>query len=346
MSELAPSPPPTVAPFALAACVACVAGAAALADCAVLAALLKRSRTGLYSIIMQLAMTDIILLGTVIGPELWSLNSRTWQFGNIACTAHQGLSVFTTTLTTYLVSAMALHTLTTIRLEEKSTDRKIKRSRDDDEEIRSSQHSLVANSDSSTPPRTMNLDYRVADTGIPVTLPTVFVWILAISLSIPEFALATTVHAGKNVIICTLDSSHQFNMHIMLAAFNLFLPLFIMSSAAVLIIVKLFSKRRPSGVDNNESVAALKLSLWLISVHVILCTPRAVLTGYRVYSTSISGYDSAPDLYLQSNTITVINLALSSAYLSASLIRPILCIIVIQPLKVFFSFGAKIPENV
>lgn len=50
MSELAPAhwqgAGPLLPPLALAVCVACIAGAALLADCALLAALLKRSTNG------------------------------------------------------------------------------------------------------------------------------------------------------------------------------------------------------------------------------------------------------------------------------------------------------------
>ncbi|KAI5635747.1 7 transmembrane receptor (rhodopsin family) domain-containing protein [Phthorimaea operculella] len=337
---------PVAPPLAIAAFIACVAGAAALAHCAIIAALLKQRLTnGLFSILIQLAIADTLLLGTTAGPELWSLNSRTWQFGTTGCIAYQGLNVFTSTLSTYLLIAIALHTLTTIRLEEKAADRRKKRnSSDEEEEIRSSQHSLVANSDSSTPPRTMNVDYRMANTGIPVTMPTIFIWILAVSLSIPEYALATISHPGKNVSICTLDSNHQSNVYSMLAVFNLFLPLFLISVASAFVIVKLKTKKKVlSGVlECSESVAALKLSLCLMCLHVLLCAPRNTLSAYRVYSSSVNGNESALDFAEQSDMVALINLTLSSAYLTATLIRPLLSIMLLPQLRCLFRFDPRI----
>lgn len=245
--------------------------------------------------------------------------------------------MFTSTASQYLILAIALHTLATVNLEEKVVRRRIKRNNgEEDEEMRSSQHSLVANSDSSTPPRTMNVDYRLADTRVPVTLPTVFVWVLAASLSVPEFALASTVHVD-NVVICTLDSNHRFNMHSMLTVFNFFLPVFIMSTVSALIIVKLKSKQKPLEVDNCESVAALKLSLWLIIVYVVLCAPHTMFSAYSVYSSSERN-TAAPDDVCHSNVKTI-NLALSSSYLVATIMRPGLCIIMLPRLRSVFSHG-------
>ncbi|KAJ2947772.1 hypothetical protein O0L34_g9552 [Tuta absoluta] len=332
---------PLAPPLAIAAFITCVAGAAALADCAIIAALLKqRLRNGLFSIIIQLAIADTILLGTTAGPELWSLNSRTWQFGTNGCIAYQGLNVFTSTLTTYLMIAITLHALTTIRLEEKAADRRKKRNSSDEEEIRSSQHSLVANSDSSTPPRTMNVDYRMANTGIPVTMPTLFIWILAISLSIPEYALATISHPGKNVSICTLDSNHQSNVYSMLAVFNLFLPLFLISIASAFVIAKLKTKKKvvASALAGSESVAVLKLSLCLMCLHILLCAPRSVVSAYRVYSSSALAFPE------QSYIVALINLTLSSAYLTATLVRPLLCIILLPQLRCLFAFDRRISD--
>ncbi|CAH2238944.1 jg19268 [Pararge aegeria aegeria] len=285
MSELVPGP--LFPPLVLAIFIVCIAGAGALVNCALLAALLKRSRNGLFSIIIQLALADIILIGTSVGPEIWSYNARTWIFGRNCCIAYRGLSIIASTASLYLITTIALHTLATANLEEKSITLKNKRSdRDDEEEIRSSRHSLVASSDTSTPPRTMNVDYRLADTRVPVAPPTVFVWVLSASLSIPEFTFATTVPYDQDVVACTLvDTSHRVNMHSMVAFFNFFLPALILSSASVLIICKLKSKKI-NNLEGSETIQTLKLSLWLNLVFGIFCVPRSLFYFYRLYEFS------------------------------------------------------------
>ncbi|CAH2102708.1 unnamed protein product [Euphydryas editha] len=344
MSELAPAPEPLFPPLALAIYIACVAGAGALANCALLAALLKRSRNGLFSIIIQLAVADFILLGTSIGPELWSYNIRTWIFGRNSCIAYRGLSIFATTASLYLTVTMALHTLSTANIEKKAMILKNKRSGgEEDEEMRSSRHSLVACSDTSTPPRTMNLDYSLADARVRVAPPCIFVWILAASLSIPEFALATTVRYEHDIIACTLtDNSHRINMHSMVALFTLFLPALIFTCAGALIICHLKSKKL-SKIEGSDIIPALKLSICLILVYIMFCAPRSAFYVYNLYTIS---ENNKIDLGYENDTNLFINLLLSAVYLGATLVRPLLCISVLPRLRVFFSFGFRSIDDV
>ncbi|XP_072944874.1 uncharacterized protein [Epargyreus clarus] len=327
-------------PLVLAAYFACIAGAATLTNCALVAALLKRSTNGLYSLIIQLAVADFALVATALGPELWSRNTMNWALGTGSCVAYRGLRVFTSTASLYLVTTIALHTLATVNLEIKAAvQRNKRRERDDDEEIRSSRHSLVANSDTSTPPRTMNVDYRLPDTTVPIAPPSIFVWVLSTSLSIPEFALATTVRTDENTVICTLvDSNHKVKMQSLLAVFNLILPVFIMTIATIIILLRLKSNKLISQMEGSESIAALKLSLSLILVYGVLCAPRSVINVYYIYST-ITGKDE--QLIHNNNIMILISLVFSAAYLAATLIRPLLCIILIPHLRKIFSLGFK-----
>lgn len=294
--------------------------------------------SGLLTIILQLALADLIL-GASIGPELWSYNTRSWFFGDHACVAYRGLNVFASTASSYLVATIALHSLATINIEEKAIAKRIKRiNQDEDEEIRSSRHSLVTSSDSSTPPRTMNLDYRLTDRRISVTQPSVFVWVLAISLSVPEFVLATTVHHDRNVMLCTIvDTNQRLHMYSILAVFNSFLPLIIMCIAGVLVIIRLRIKKIMSQIECFESIAALKLSLWLIVVYIVLCTPRSCVTAYNIYSKTMQGNETS---IAQNDYMTTVNVATSSTYIISTLIRPLLSITILPRVRNSFSFGS------
>lgn len=286
-----------------------------------------------------MAVADFILLGTSIGPELWSNNARTWIFGRLGCTAYRGLAVFTSTASLYLTVTVALHSLSTANLEKKATVARAKRNeRDEDDEIRSSRHSLVASSDTSTPPRTMNVDYRLVDTRVSVAPPSIFVWVLAVSLSIPEFALATTVRHEHDVIACTLvDTSHRINMHSMIALFNLFLPSLILSTAAALIVCQLQTKR-VSKLEGSDTISALKLSLCLIFVYLFFCAPRSMFYIYGLYSLQDV---NKIDIGYENDTILMINMLLSAMYLAAALLRPLLCISLLPRLRKIFSFGFR-----
>ncbi|CAG9796709.1 unnamed protein product [Diatraea saccharalis] len=342
------APDPLLPPFAVAVCIACVAGAGILCNFSVITALLKFSNNGLSAIIIQLAIADVLILCILSGPELWFFNIRTWNFGHNCCTAFRGLSVFASTASSYLIATVALHTIATINLEEKAMERKMKRNREtEDEEIKSSHHSLVANSDSSTPPRTMNLDYRLVDTTVRVTPPVLFIWILSASLSIPEFVLATTININEKVSLCTsIDSHHKLNTISWLATFNLILPGTIMCITGVIVISKLLLQKRTLSDQNKESVSALKLSLCLIILYWIFCTPRSITTVYRLYSRSfgedqISSFESEK----LDGIISPISLAFSGTFMLAAALRPVLSMLLLPKLKNVLSNSTKYNER-
>lgn len=267
---------------------------------------------------------------------------QSWMLGSSGCIAYRGLNVFASTASSYLVATLALHTLAIANLEEKELVRRKRRSdQDAEDEMRSSRHSLVAGSDSSTPPRTMNLDYRVSSVSIPITQPTLFVWILSLSLSVPDFALATTVHLDQNTVICTIvDSSQRLQLYTILALLNLVLPILILCATVALVVLKLKSKSHLNQIHRCESIASLKLSLWLLLVYLILSIPRSSLTAYNTYSTSLrvnetSLYESVLHDYKSSS----IGLAFSSTYLGSILVRPLLCIVLLPSVKRAFTSG-------
>lgn len=328
MTELAPEQ--LVHPLAVLSYAGCVAGAGALANCAALTALIRKSRCGLFSILIQLAIADIIIL---FGPgtlELWSRNEQTWSFGTVGCMIYRGLDVFTSTASVYLIIAAVLHTTATINIEVQTVNRRTKSCEDD--ELRSSRHSLVANSDSSTPPRTMNIDYKTIDTRVSVILPSVFVWILATSLSVPEFIIANTIKSSNNSEACVfLERSHGVNMHTMLALFNVYLPTTILWIASAVTIMKLRTKWSLAGFDNLGP--ALKLSLWLIASYMFLCLPRAVLTNYIMYSMPVANGNSNAFTVFESHTLLKFNFATTCIYLLASVLRPLLYIFLLPRLR-------------
>lgn len=269
------------------------------------------------------------------------------MLGRSACIAYRGLNVFASAASSYLVATLALHTLAIANLEEKELIRRNRRSdQDEDDEIRSSRHSLVAGSDSSTPPRTMNLDYRVTDISISIAQPTLFVWILSLSLSVPDFALATIVHLDQNTVICTIaDSSQRLHLYRILALLNVVLPILLLCATVILVIIKL-QKSRLKQIDRCESIAALKLSLWLLVVYLILSVPRSTLSAYNTYSSfrlnETALYESVQYDYKSSS----IGLAFSSNYLGSILVRPLLCIVLLPSIKRAFTSGLRDTANV
>lgn len=302
--------------------------------------------SGLFSIILQLAITDIAVSAS-ISPEIWSYNMRNWMLGSSGCIAYRGLNVFATTASTYLVATLALHTLATSNLEEKELLRRNRRSdQDEGNELGSSRHSLVAGSDSSTPPRTMNLDYRVSVISISIMQPTLFVWILSLSLSVPDFALATTMLLDGTVICTIVDSSQRLHLYTILALLNLVLPVLLLCATFALVVNKLKSTSRTYQIDRCESIATLKLSLCLILVYFILSVPRSTLTACNIYFTSFAVNETVYESVQYNYKSSSIGLALSSAYLGSILVRPLFCIVLLPSIKRAFTSGLRDTANV
>ncbi|XP_004932324.1 uncharacterized protein LOC101745350 [Bombyx mori] len=343
MSESARSAGSLVSPYALAAYVACIAGVGALLNCSLVAALLRTSKNGLMNIIIQLAVADLILESTII-PELCYYNFRTWQFSNNGCIIYRGFNVLASTACSYFVVTIALHTLAIVSLGEKIIMKRIKQSEhEDDEELRSSRHSLVASSDSSTPPRTMHVDYRLNVIKIPVIQPIIFIWILSLSLSVPDFFLATALPLDDGSSMCVIaDTDHRLYVYSVLAIFNLILPTVLLTISGFLVAIKLKSKRVLTFLDSCESTESLKLSLWLILTYIILCAPRSIFSGYILYSSSLTeGNNTSFIKTLHSNdTTTTIKLALSGASLGSAFLRPILCILLLPSVRKVLAFGS------
>ncbi|XP_037968368.2 uncharacterized protein LOC119692312 [Plutella xylostella] len=324
-----------LAPLALAPALAAGAGAAALANCALLAALYRRSSNGLFSILIQLMVADVILLVAVISPEIWTFNSRTWSFGFAGCVVYKGTDVFASTASLYFIVTLALHCLATLDLETREELRRRKRSSDvEDEEVRSSRHSLVAPSDSSTP-RGLRVPSGAAR-RVAVRTPSACVWVLAASLSVPQLVMATTRARDHATHCYVTDASHRLNIHTMLAVFNLIFPAFIFCVIIALAIAKLKAIKRLAVIDNEETVAAVKLSLYLIIVYVVMCAPRSVLTMLGVLASSQDDVPAAP-----SASMAVLSLAFTCVYLAALMLRPVLCILTLPRLRKIFTIGAK-----
>lgn len=262
------------------------------------------------------------------------------MFSDSGCVAYRGLHVFATTASSYFVATTALHTLATINLEEKSILRQNRRRNQEDEEIRSSRHSLVTSSDSSTPPRTMNVDYRLTERRVSVNQPIIFIWILSTSLSIPEFVLATPLHLDHGIVLCTIvDSGKRLYMYSILAFLNLLLPSTIMLLAGFLIFLKTRSKKIILQIENCNIIRTLKLSLWLIIIYMILCAPRSFLSAYDIYSTSLKRDDlSFIKTAHQNDYFIVMKLCLSCSYLVSVLLRPLLCIFLLPRVRKIIAF--------
>lgn len=263
------------------------------------------SLSGVLTLILHIAISDLLTLTLVSVPEMWSHHIGNWTFGKAICIVYLGCEVFAGTSCIYFLIAMNLHALAT------ANGAKNASSNDSETqllgEMKSSQHSLVSRSGTSTPTKTNEDDTKVKSSIVPVAWPVLFVWILSASLSIPEFPLSTVIDSRSGISSCTLIGGyHLTNMRILLFVFQTLLPFIILSSTSAMIVYKLWTTKERGEVD-----LTLKLALFLCCLFLVFSAPRFTLaTFYSLWFTDnddVDGLDRfrSPPLHYQFTPIGV-----------------------------------------
>lgn len=277
--------------------------------------------TGVFTLVLHIAISDLLTLTLVSIPEMWSHHIGTWTFGKAICVVYLGCEVFAGTSCIYFLIAMNLHALAT------ANGAKSASSNDSETqllgEMKSSQHSLVSRSGTSTPTRSNEDDIKVKSSTVPVAWPVLFVWILSASLSIPEFPLSTVIDSRSGSSSCTLIGGyHLTNMRILLSVFQMLLPFVILSSTSAMIVHKLWTTKEKGEVD-----LTLKLALFLCCLFLVLSAPRFTLATFYSWWFSdgddVDGMDRfrSPPLHHQVTPIGV-PFVLSFLHFSTPIIKP------------------------
>lgn len=235
-----------------------------------------------------MAASDIVMLSVVAVPEMWSHNHGSWRFGPDMCVIYLGFEVLAGTSLVYFLVALCLHAIATanLTLAIKTKKEAEEELLEDITEMKSSRHSLVSRSESATP--TKSADARKNKSPqVPVIFPAMLVWILSASLSVPEFALSTTIDVRSGPTICTFaDGYYLTSMRLLLSIFQLLIPLPVLLVSCAVITYKLnkMTKRKAEFQENlvRDSSGVLRLSLFLCCMYLVLSVPRSTLSSVHL----------------------------------------------------------------
>lgn len=143
-------------------------------------------------------------------------------------------------------------------------------------------------------------------------MPLLTVWLLAVSLSVPDFVFAEVISPRPNYDICCLPRRAAF----LIGAFRLALPVFLLLLGTIIVIFVLFK------TDNDD---ALRLALLLSLTYIAVSVQRSVFGVLYGILFPLSGPDAfrtPPIADVTQNAVGTLSLAMIHYTLSA--VRPLI----------------------
>lgn len=161
-------------------------------------------------------MCDIgsLLIGII---EITYINHNDWIFNDNLCPIYLGSESFTSSALYYFVIALNLHTISTCVLHLKL--KRIERERADEENTRaleSGTETDESTDDDGIHKRQIVIDYtRKKSHQVSIFWPICFIWMLAISISIPNFIFGETTMGNTELFSCRLSIRDSDNIRLM-----------------------------------------------------------------------------------------------------------------------------------
>lgn len=220
---------------------------------------------------------DLTSLG-IATIELLYMNNRKWIFHTALCPLYLGLESITSTASVYFIIAVNLHAISTFNLAAKSRNNKQKlqsyRNSSDSYALENDNYELAMN----TQQRSLTIDYSKRKDRIAVMCPILFIWVLAVSVSIPLFTFGVLLPNTKSAIICGMENFND-GTNILLQLLVLFIRIIIPSLFLMITLIYvgytyLTSKSKRIHQNKKDVKAALKLGIILSIVYMLFCTQR------------------------------------------------------------------------
>lgn len=231
--------------------------------------------------VIQMIVIDLASLG-IATIELLYMNNRKWIFHSTMCPIYLGLDSITTTASVYFIIAINLHAISTYNLATKTKNNKHKsltyRRSSDFQRLNNENYESAL----CTQQRSMTIDYSKKKDRISVLCPILFIWILAVSVSIPLFSFGVLLPNRKSALICGMENFNR-GTNVVLQLLVLFIRIVIPCLCLIVSFLYvgyklLFSKtHRMSNRKcrlNRDVHAALKLGFLLSIFYILFCTQR------------------------------------------------------------------------
>lgn len=201
---------------------------------------------GALTVVMQIALVDILLLHVAV-MEIITLNDNTWPFSANNCPLYKGGEILFNSLLIYFMIVLNLHVISLWNYSKweakRATGNPLTSCSTDD-----SNECLVTRNESSN--RIVNIDYRKRKQDLSIIIPTILIWFLCLSISIPNYTLSSTLKFNETQILCAIfDSYYGQVLQYLLLVFRVLVPvpLFVFTFVLLAIVA---CKTRQTHVDN------------------------------------------------------------------------------------------------
>ncbi|EFA04255.2 hypothetical protein TcasGA2_TC014545 [Tribolium castaneum] len=209
-------------------------------------ALIRSRRNGILSLILQISFAD--LAAQYVGAtEILTLRHQSWYLSPEFCPFFKGTEVLVNTLTIYLIICFNFHVISLWNLHEthgKKSNKNPLTSCDKDD----SNECLVTKQENAN--RLVTIDYSKRKDDVSIVFPVIFVWIVSLSLSVPNFTLASTLKLKQNYTLCAvIDSYYGQVLQHSLVIFKIALPVLLLFLSLVILTIKL-TQTSTSDIEN------------------------------------------------------------------------------------------------
>lgn len=256
--------------------------------------------------ILQIAVVDLLTTFVVV-LELLALQRNSWTFPSDLCPLYSGSEILFNSLTIYLLICINFHVISVWNLyahQMRKGNKNPLTSCDDDE----SNECLVKKNDTPTSSRSLTIDYRRKKNDVAVIFPSLLVWFICLSLSIPEYTLSSTIKVKNmtyNSTICIVIDTHYGQLlQNLLLIFKIVVPFPLIFSSFFLLLYKLYQSRIANNAlsKNLDSIKKIVLLCIVLSATYFAITlPRSILYVLHIKSHEVSNNNidsfKSPPLY-------------------------------------------------
>ena len=232
--------------------------------------------------------------------EVWSTIQHTWPFTSTLCPLYRGSEILVNSLTIYLLVCLNFHVISIWNMHMYETNKSNKCSLSYAED--DSNECLVKKNDTVSS-RTLTIDYRRKKDDIPVIFPSLLIWFICLSLSVPEYILSTTVVSNvQNSTICTIiDVNYIEVIQNLLLVFREAIPLPLFIFSLIILIRKYVQTRKISNDDLKNIRVLIIFCVSLACLYVVTSFAKHIFYILHVTTVKMIGNDlesfKIPPLY-------------------------------------------------
>lgn len=211
----------------------------------------------------------------VIAVEILTLNNQTWIFPSDSCPIFNGIEVLVNALVIWFIICLNFHVISVWNLYRNEVEKKnanpLTSCQDESNEC------LVTKKENTN--RTLNIDYQKRRNDISVIIPVILIIFVCFSLSIPNFALSSTLPVNGNETVCVImDHFYGHTLQKLLFMFRILVPVALQLFTLVVLIVKL-AQTSPKDIDNLLMQKCTEIRGLLLCC--IVLTVSYVITSYQ-----------------------------------------------------------------